>query len=110
MSHAEQEGRWLASLQEQRKLLFLSKLGHELTIVGRNSYGPQTEELDKPAQLRKINEVQHRVLACLSQLIGGKCESGFQESIATLVLRQTDPELGPLMEHAWRRAKERVAT
>ena len=109
MQSAEQEGRWLASLANERKVRFLASLGHELTVVGRNSYRAQTEDLEKPAQLRKVNELQHRVLACLVQLLAGRCEQSFQESIASLVLQQTDIELKVLMEWAWARTKERVA-
>ena len=110
MQSVEQEGRWLASLPNEKKVLFLSALGHQLTIVGRNSYRAQTEELEKPAQLRKVNEVQHRVLACLSQLLVGTCEQSFQESIAQFVLQQTDGELKELMQWSWQLSKERVAT
>ena len=109
MQSVEQEGRWLASLPSEQKVRFLSVLGHELTIVGRNSYKAQTEELEKPAQLRKVNEVQHRVLACLSQLLVGSCEQSFQESIAKLVLQQTDTELEELMKWAWKRSQGRLA-
>lgn len=68
MPSIEQEGHWLVGLPHEKKLLFLSALAHELTIVGRHSYRPQTEALEKPGQLRSVNEVQHRVLACLVQL------------------------------------------
>lgn len=109
MYGVEQEGLWLASLSTEQKVRFLSVLGHELTIVGRNSYKVQTEDLEKPAQLRKVNEVQHRVLACLSQLLAGNCEQSFQESIAKLVLQQTDTELKNLMKCAWKRSQDRLA-
>lgn len=110
MLNVEQEGEWLADLPEQQKFLFLSTLGHELTIVGRNSYKPQTEELEKPAQLRRVNEAQHRVLACLVQSLRGTCERGFQQSIATQVLLQEDQELRNLMSYAWERTRAHLAS
>jgi len=55
----------LVLLETRSKTLFLATLMHELTIAGRNSYRVQSEELDKPSQLRKVNEIQHRVAACL---------------------------------------------
>jgi hypothetical protein len=67
----ETEGNWLVSLDEQSKALFLAILIHAITIAGRSSYRPHTEELDKPAQLRKTNEIQHRLSACLLQMLRG---------------------------------------
>ncbi len=67
LQSVKQEGHWLAELPHEGKLLFLAALAHEITVVARNSYRPQTEELDKPSQLRSINEIQHRILACLVQ-------------------------------------------
>jgi len=109
MTLIDEEGAWFAALADRQKLRFLSVLGHELTVVGRNSYRPQTEELDKPAQLRRVNEVQHRVLACLAQLLAGTCAPSFQRSIAEVVLQQSDAELRQLMAYAWSFAKERLA-
>lgn len=110
MRSVEQEGRWLADLPYESKVHFLAALAHELTVVARNSYRPQTEELDKPSQLRSINEIQHRILACLVQSLGGVCERSFQEAIASYVLQQSDQELGDLMGFAWRHTKGRLGS
>ena len=107
MQSTKHEGRWLAGLDNEMKVNFLAMLAHELTIVGRNSYQPQTEELDNPRQLRRINEVQHRVLACLVQTLDNTCELSFQESIAAFVLKQSDPELRKFMQFAWQHTKKR---
>lgn len=103
---AETEGKWLVSLDRSAKLTFLASLGHELTIAGRNSYTVQTEGLDKPSQLRQINEVQHRVLACLREVLKNNSSTSFERSIAVWVLEQTDLELQQLMCGAWNYAKE----
>lgn len=108
MQDVKQEGRWLAELPYEGKVLFLAALAHELTVVARNTYRPQTEELDKPSQLRSVNEIQHRILACLVQSLRGVCERSFQESIASYVLQQSDPELADVMEFAWRHTKDRL--
>jgi hypothetical protein len=108
MTSIESEGQWLVDLPVARKALFLTALMHALTIAGRGSYRPRTEELDKPAQLRAINEIQHRVSACLHQLLVGTGDSGFQQSIAGWVLGQGDDELRPLLVWAWRDAKARA--
>jgi hypothetical protein len=50
------------------KTRFLCRLAFELTIVARDTYIPQTEDLSHPAHLRAINELQHRMLGYLSAL------------------------------------------
>lgn len=99
------EGRWLVSLETRSKTLFLVTLMHELTIVGRSSYRPQTDELEKPSQLRMVNEIQHRVAACLRDLLSGQANESFQESVAGWVLDQQDAELQGLLSGAWSKAK-----
>jgi len=108
MSAIQSEGEWLVSLDEKRKLVFLATLGHELTIAGRNSYTVQEEGLDNPTQLRTINEIQHRVLACLREILTGQPNVEFQGAIAGWVLGQSDTELQGIMLWAWRTAKERI--
>lgn len=105
----EAEGRWLVSLETHSKALFLATLMHELTIVGRNSYGVQNEELEKPSQLRKVNEIQHHVAACLLQVLSGQANESFQHSIAAGVLEQQDTELKRLMSYAWSKAKNKAS-
>jgi len=107
MAQIEFEGEWFAVLPERPKLMFLVFLCHELTIAGRNSYEPQTDSLKKPDQLRKINEIQHRVSGCMRDLLAG--HASIEQSIAKWVLAQTDAELGGLMSWAWRAAKDRVS-
>jgi hypothetical protein len=109
MSAVEIEGDWLASLDRDAKVLFLAKLGHTLTVAGRNSYTVQGEGLANPAQLRHINEIQHRVLACLVEVLEGKSTVSFQRSVAVWVLEQSDPEVRDLGSWAWRSAKEHVS-
>jgi hypothetical protein len=108
MSDVLAEGEWLASLGERPKAAFLVTLARELTIAGRASYVPQTEELLHPTWLRQVNEVQHRVLACLSEVLAGTGSASFQRSIAEWVLNQRDSSLAEHMAHAWARAKERT--
>jgi len=104
------ESDWLLSLPQSRRVLFLTALGHALTITARDTYVPQTEEVSKPWQLRRINEIQHRVLACQYELLIGKASESFQRSIAQLVLDQPECEFRDLVEWAWRQAKHREAT
>jgi hypothetical protein len=108
MSDIDSEGAWLVGLDDESKILFLATLGHTLTIAGRNSYAPKNDGLANPAQLRRINEIQHRVLACLRELLVGTSSIGFQRSIAEWVLHQTDAELQELMSWAWQSTKEHM--
>jgi hypothetical protein len=89
-------------------MLFLSRLAHELTVVGRNSYQIQTEDLEHPRQLRETNEILHRVTACLRDALMGTESSGFVESMGSRVLEPADEELVRLTHWAWQSAKDRV--
>lgn len=104
------ESDWLLSLPAPRRVLFLAALGHALTITARDTYVPHTEEVSKPQHLRRINEVQHRVLACQYELLTGRENESFQRSMAQLILNQPEPEFRDLVGWAWRHAKHRVAT
>jgi len=102
------EGEWLVSLDDRSKTTFLVALARELTIAGRASYVPQGEDLMHPAWLRQVNEVQHRVLACLSEVMSGTGTASFQRSIAEWVLSPRDGVFGEHLAYAWVRAKERI--
>jgi len=58
-------------LSREHKIRFLSRLAFELTVVARDTYIPQTENLSQPAHLRAINELQHQILGYLSALASG---------------------------------------
>ncbi|NVD74791.1 hypothetical protein HUX88_30340 [Duganella sp. BJB1802] len=81
-----EEAAWIGRLPFERQLRFLARLSFELTVAGRNSYEVGTDNLEHPQQLRRVNEIQHRVSACLSQLVNGTCPDGFVESMAERVL------------------------
>ena len=106
----QSEGEWLASLSDAEKISFLVDLGRNLTVAGRSSYEVQGEGLDRPHQLRAVNEVQHRVLACLAQCIAGSVDGGFVRSMARWLLApRQDKELEQLLAWAWSATKERQA-
>jgi len=109
MAEYEVQGEWLESLPSKHQVLFLTALSHSLTVAGRDSYVPQTEELEHPTHLRRINEIQHRVAACTYELLVNVSTESFRRSIAQLVLDQSDQRLLENMQWAWRTAKERVS-
>jgi hypothetical protein len=102
------EAEWLVSLDERSKTTFLVTLARELTIAGRASYVAQSEDLLHPTWLRQVNEVQHRVLACLSEVMSGTGTASFQRSIAEWVLSPRDSVFAEHLAYAWERAKERI--
>lgn len=110
MAEYEFQGEWLVSLPPKHQVLFLTALSHSLTIAGRDSYIPQTEELEHPTHLRQINEIQHRVAACTYQLLVNLSTESFRRSIARSVLDQSDHKLLANMQWAWQTAKQRVST
>lgn len=101
---------WIANLPQQVAVSFLARLSWEITIAGRNSYEAGTNELTNPRQLRRVNEIQHRVTACLSQLLEHTCRDGFVVAIAQLVLAEEDVELRGILQGSWLQAREYVET
>ncbi len=105
MTTIDTEAAWIDGLNLDQKLRFLARLSFEVTIAGRNSYEAGTDELENPRQLRRVNEIQHRVAACLSQLLSGTCPDGFVASIPQWVYGESDPELKHILEWSWTDAK-----
>jgi hypothetical protein len=109
MTAVAAETEWIESLTPDFAVRFLARLSWEITIVGRNSYEGGTDELAHPRQLRRVNEIQHRVTACLSQLLERTCPDGFVQSIATWVLAEQDDELRSLLQRSWIKSRKYVA-
>ena len=101
MTTIDAETAWNRSLVLDQQRRFLARLSFEITIAGRNSYEAGTDELTDPRQLRRVNEVQHRVTGCLSQLLNGTCPDGSVESIAQWVLAEPDAELRHILQWCW---------
>ena len=109
MTTADAEGQWLVSLDPSTKARFLASLSHALTVAGRAaSYEVQGDGLTRPEFLRSINEIQHRVSACLGQLLTGEGSESFERSIAGWVLDASDAELRGHTIRAWQDAKSHV--
>ncbi|WP_146187895.1 hypothetical protein [Acidovorax sp. CF316] len=108
MAEYEVQEEWLESLPSLHQIIFLTALSNALTVAGRDSYVPQSEELEHPAHLRQINEIQHRVAACTYELLTNESTESFRRSIAHLVLDQSDQRMLGNMQWAWKRAKENL--
>ena len=64
------------TLEQKRQLL--ARFVWELTIVGRGTYVPESDEVAAPRQLRAVNEIQHRVPARCSRVLAAvKTRSGY---------------------------------
>lgn len=110
MLSPDAEGKWLATLQSNDRVLFLATLAHQLTVAGRDSYRPGTGDLSKPQLLRKVNEVLHRVTAWLRSELKAACEPDFHAALGLIVLDPSDLDLAQLTNWAWSDAKEFVLT
>jgi len=60
---------FFSALSVEEKKEFLARLSHELTILGRDSYEIDSENFTNPAQMRAINEIQHRIALHLLSLL-----------------------------------------
>jgi hypothetical protein len=109
MTAVSAETEWIENLTPDFAVRFLARLSWEITIVGRNSYAAGTDELADPRQLRRVNEILHRVTACLSQLLERTCSDEFVQSIATWVLAEQDEELRSLLQRSWINSRKYVA-
>ncbi len=98
----------MASLDPNTKARFLASLTYELTLAGRDSYVVQGDGLAMPELLRGINEIQHRVSACLSQLLSGEANTSFERSIAAWVLTSSNEKVRDWGVTAWNTAKGRI--
>jgi hypothetical protein len=54
---------WFTGLGPTDQVRFLLAVAHELTIVARGYYVPQSDALADAAAVRAVNEIQHRVVA-----------------------------------------------
>lgn len=61
-----------AQLTAEQRIRLAARLSFELTIAARETYLPGTGDIAAPAQIRAYNEMQHRVSACLCELLEGR--------------------------------------
>lgn len=96
-----------SSLSINEKIRFLSRLGWELTIAGRDAYDPQTEELTHPVRLRLINEIQHRILSHLYALASDDPARYPDDVLVAMILEEgRDETLNEQVQYAFERAAE----
>ena len=89
---------------------------HEVSVGAVGGLAPHVENVSGPpedfiitrASLRRINEIQHRVLTFLRELLMGESNRSLQRSIANWVLGEPRLELHELMFCAGKRANEQL--
>jgi hypothetical protein len=76
----------------QEKIDFLVHLAHALTILARDTYEVGGEGLTQPARLRRITEVQHRVLSSIIALTKDETKRYPDEVLVRLVLEHPEDQ------------------
>ncbi len=104
------EANWLKRIDSKHQALFVAALMQQLTIAGRASYRPQTEELEFPLLLRQINEIQHCLASAICHLLTEQEFTEIELFIARAVLRHNDNELQHALFQAWQNAKHYSTT
>ena len=83
----------LASMSEEERAYFLSVLGHELTIVGREAYEFQGPGVTNPRLLRDLNEIHHRIYSQIMNLGSRQAATFPLHVLASWVTAEGKPNL-----------------
>ena len=81
------------SLSQAAQIEALVRLGHELTIVGRDAYEPGSLELRYPQRLRALNEVQHLITSHVLALLTTDPHRYPDDVLTSIILEQDDADL-----------------
>lgn len=74
----------------QEKVDFLLHLAHALSILARDTYEVGSDGLTDPPRLRRINELQHRVLSFLIALKKNDAKRYPDDILMRLILEHPD--------------------
>jgi hypothetical protein len=87
------------------QLRLLARFGHNLTVEGRDTYVPQTDQVHAPSRLRAINEIQHRVLGHIYSLLTNSDQRYPDDVIVQIMLEHDDrllrAQTSRAFEEAW---------
>jgi hypothetical protein len=86
------------------QLRVLADYAHDLTVIARGTYIPQSEGISDPSRLQLLNEVQHRVTGHMRHLISGNGKRYPDDAIVRIIVAEGDHELFSGFEAAIRRA------
>jgi hypothetical protein len=79
------------TLNRNRRSEFLLNLANELTIAARSAYSRGCDEVESPEDLRRYNEILHRVLANLRDIINGSNEDVWSWGLVAEESRRLPP-------------------
>lgn len=89
----------LAKLSDQRLMDLILGLARRLTVEGREAYEPGTEEVLNGPLLRRINEINHRLLAAASHLNDGERETAI--SMLMMYVPEGETQESRVLRKAW---------
>jgi hypothetical protein len=78
-----------SSLSKRERLIFLARLAAELTVCARGTYEADSSKVSKPEQLRVFNELQHRVVGHLRDLLIGSHDRYPDDVICGIIFEGT---------------------
>jgi hypothetical protein len=103
--------RRFSSQSVEEKMEFLTALAHEITILTRDSYEVGTVGLTRPARVRALNEVQHRVLGFLLALVKDSPARYPDDALVEMILEpREDPELQRQLHGAFTRLMQQMTS
>jgi hypothetical protein len=70
-----------AKLSTSEQAVVLARFAFELTIAARDTYVPGSNAVQFPERLRAINEIQHRVMGRLADVLRGRGWTGADEYV-----------------------------
>ena len=98
---------FFGGLSNAEQVRFLVRFGWELTILGRSTYEVGGEDLTDPPMLRAINEMQHRLLGHLRDLLAASHSRRSDEDLMGVLLGLKDDQLRGGAVAAYNRTVER---
>ena len=68
-------------LSPSEQAVLLARFAFELTISARDTYVPGSDAVEFPERLRAVNEIQHRVIGRLADILLGRGWNGADEYV-----------------------------
>ena len=94
------------ALSEKQKAIFLVRIAHELTLVGRATY--MQGKVLEPEKLLKVNEFQHRLSGMISDHLQNKHFHDDGEMIRRIVLGYEELQAGAVLAGLVKRSRKLV--
>jgi hypothetical protein len=95
----------------QEQIDFLLRFAHKLTILARDTYAAGEDGLTHPSRMRRINEVQHRVVSFLIALRQNDPQRYPEDTLVRIMLEHPeDPDLQRQLQNAFGHLMGQMAT